>query len=183
MKLRIHGNSLRLRLNRPEIDQLRKTGSCAQSLRFGSGAYLTYIFATSSQFPSMDAQYQKDCIRILLPLDLAREWAGSDQVSLSLNRTDGSGTSLLIEKDFRCLHRDEANPTTMRIPFRIPHRNERKARLQRATRAVLKGHAGCKPITHPGHPVGDRTETWGRRRFLSKLWGVSVQRWSTFGAT
>lgn len=120
MKLRIHGNSLRLRLNRHEIDQLRETGSCAQSLRFGSGSHLTYILETSSQFPGMDAQYQRDCIRILLPLDLAREWAGSDQVSLSLNRSDGSGPSLLIEKDFRCLHHEEANPNNDADTFPNP---------------------------------------------------------------
>jgi hypothetical protein len=32
----------------------------------------------------MDAQYQQDCIRILLPPHLAREWTESDRISLSL---------------------------------------------------------------------------------------------------
>ena len=119
MKLRIHGNSLRLRLSRSEVDQLRETGSCAESLQFGSGSHLTYILETSSQFPGMDAQYQKDCIRFLLPLDLAREWAESDQ-SVSLNRNDGSGPSLLIEKDFPCLHREEASPNNDADTFPNP---------------------------------------------------------------
>ena len=56
------------------------------------------------------AQYRQDCIRVLLPLDMAEEWSGSDQASLSLNRTDVGGPSLLIEKDFQCLHRDETSP-------------------------------------------------------------------------
>jgi hypothetical protein len=55
MKLRIHDNWLRLRLNRPEIDQLRKTSSCGHSLRSGSGSHLTYILETSPQFAGMDA--------------------------------------------------------------------------------------------------------------------------------
>jgi hypothetical protein len=30
----------------------------------------------------MEAQYRQDCIRILLPIEMARKWAGSDQFSL-----------------------------------------------------------------------------------------------------
>ena len=53
----------------------------------------------------MDAQYQQDCIRILLPLYLAREWTESDRISLSLSRTDGR-PSILIEKELPCAHRE-----------------------------------------------------------------------------
>ena len=110
MKLRIHRNSLRLRLNRSDVEQFRKTGICAECLRFGSGSQLTFTLETSSRLTVMEAQYRQDCIRVLLPLDLAEEWSDSDQVSLSLNRTDVGGPSLLIEKDFQCLHRDETSP-------------------------------------------------------------------------
>ena len=110
MKLRIHRNSLRLRLNRSDIEQFRNTGICAESLRFGSNSQLTYTLETSSQLTVMEAQYRQDCIRILLPLHVAQQWAGSDQVSLSVDRTDVGGPSLSIEKDFQCLHRDETSP-------------------------------------------------------------------------
>jgi len=109
VKLRIHGDSLRLRLNRSDVEQFRKTGICAESLRFGSGSQLTYTLEVSYHLKAMQAQYHQDCIRVLLPIDMAQEWAGSDQVSLSPNRPDGGGPSLLIEKDFQCLHGDEAN--------------------------------------------------------------------------
>ena len=105
MKLRIHGNSLRLRLNGSEIQQLRNMGLCSHTLQFGPGSQLTYTLETSSELKEMDAQYRQDCIRILLPLDLAREWTESDRISLSLNRTDGR-PSLLIEKDLPCAHRE-----------------------------------------------------------------------------
>jgi len=111
VKLRIHRNSLRLRLNRSDIEQFRKTGICAESLRFGSNSQLTYTLESSSRWTVMEARYDQDCIRVLLPLDMAREWADSDQVSLSLHRADDSGPSLLIEKDFQCLHSDERNPS------------------------------------------------------------------------
>lgn len=105
MKLRIHGSSLRLRLNGSEIEQLRNTGLCSHALEFGSGSRLTYTLETSAQLTEMDAQYRQDCIHILLPLHVAREWADSDRISLSLNRTDGR-PSLLIEKDLPCAHRE-----------------------------------------------------------------------------
>jgi len=106
MKLRIDKGSLRLRLNRPDVDQFRKTGVCTESLRFGSGAQLTYTLETSSRLKGIEAEYSPEGIRVLLPPEMAREWAASDQVSLSLNRADDGGPSLLIEKDFQCLHRN-----------------------------------------------------------------------------
>ena len=111
MKLRIHRNSLRLRLNRSDVEQFRRTGICAECFRFGSGSRLTYTLETSPQLTVMETQYRQDCIRVLLPLNMAQEWSGSDQVSLSLNRTDVGGPSLSIEKDFQCLHRDETSPS------------------------------------------------------------------------
>jgi len=110
VKLRIHGDSLRLRLNRSDVEQFRNTGICAESVRFDSGSQLTYTLEVSHQLKGMQAQYHQDCIRVLLPIEMAKEWAGSDQMSLSLNPPEGGGPSLLIEKDFQCLHREEANP-------------------------------------------------------------------------
>ena len=107
MKLRIHRNSLRLRLNRSDLEQFRKTGICAGALGFDPGSQLTYTLEASSRWTVMEARYYQDCIRVLLPLDVAQEWADSDQVSLSLHHADDSSPSLLIEKDFKCLHPDE----------------------------------------------------------------------------
>ena len=111
MKLRIYGNSLRLRLNRSDVEQFRKAGICASVLRFGAGSELTYTLEASSRWTVMEARYFQDCIRVLLPLEIAQQWADSDQVSLSLNRAVNSGPSLLVEKDFQCLHSDESDPS------------------------------------------------------------------------
>ena len=119
MKLRIQGNSLRLRLNRSEVEQFRNTGICAGMLRFGPGSQLTYTLEASSRWRAIEARYHQDCIRVLLPLDMAQQWADSDQVSLSFHRTDDSGPSLLIEKDFKCLHSEERDTTENADDFRI----------------------------------------------------------------
>ena len=111
MKLRIRQNSLRLRLNRSDVEQFRKAGICAEVLRFGPGSELTYTLETSSQWAVMDTRYDRDCIRVLLPLKTAEEWAESDQVSISLQHADESGPSVLIEKDFQCLNCEGRNPS------------------------------------------------------------------------
>ena len=122
MKLRIHSGSLRLRLSRTDVNQLQETGICAESLQFGSGSQLIY---TSSQFTVMEAQYLQDHIRILLPLEIARKWAGSEQISLSLDRVVGRGPGLLIEKDFRCLHTDERKSSDDADSFPNPLADDR----------------------------------------------------------
>jgi hypothetical protein len=111
VKLRIDGDSLRLRLNRSDVQRFRETGIRTESIRFGSGSELTYALETSSQLTRIEVQYRQDCIRVLLPLDMAQEWASSDQISLSRDRAEGSGPALLIEKDFQCLHGDRTNPS------------------------------------------------------------------------
>jgi len=130
VKLRIHRNSLRLRLNRSDVEQFRKTGICADFLRFGPGSQLTYTLEASSRWTMMEARYHHDCIRVLLPLDMAQQWADAEQVSLSLQRADDSGPSLLIEKDFKCLHPDERDATEDADVFPNPSAGDRcRARL------------------------------------------------------
>jgi len=111
MKLRIRQNSVRLRLNRSDIEQFRKTGIFAESIQFGPGSQLTYTLETSSHWTVMDTRYDHDCIRVLLPFRMAQDWADSDHVSLSLQHSDSSGPSLLIEKDFQCLNCEGRNPS------------------------------------------------------------------------
>ena len=88
MKLRIHQTSLRLLLNRSDIEQFRRTGICADVIRFSSGSPLIYTLETSAQWTAMESRYYQDCIRVLLPLAMAREWIDSDQVSLSRDGAD-----------------------------------------------------------------------------------------------
>jgi hypothetical protein len=89
------------------------------------------MLETSSQLTRMEAQYPQDCIRVLLPLDMAQEWADSDRISLlSLDRAEGNTPSLLLEMDFQCLHRDQMNPNDDADVFPNPSAgNQGRARL------------------------------------------------------
>lgn len=119
MKLRIHGDSLRLRLSRSDVERFRQTGVCSESLQFSPGSQLTYTLETSSGL-TVDVEYRQDCIRVLLPLKTAKEWADSDRISLSLDPSARGGPSVLIEKDFQCLHHDRRNPADADDAFPNP---------------------------------------------------------------
>src|SRR5580693_9065895 len=110
MKLCIHGNSLRLRLTQSEVAQFSKTGFVEDSIQFAPGASFTYTLESLSSLRAPQALYANNGLRILVPGADATEWVRSDRVGISGEQPLESGKSLaiLIQKDFQCLHGDEA---------------------------------------------------------------------------
>ena len=53
MKLRIKGDSLRLRLTQGEVRELAQRGVVSDQVRFGPGAHLTYRIASDATAPAM----------------------------------------------------------------------------------------------------------------------------------
>jgi hypothetical protein len=104
MKLRIHNNSLRFRLSQSEVTRFIETGRLEDSLEFGSGSRLAYELQSSTAATEVRAEYEDGRIRVVIPSRRAQIWAGSDEIGISGSQR-GSELSLLIEKDFQCLHR------------------------------------------------------------------------------
>jgi hypothetical protein len=109
VKLRIHGNSLRLRLNQAEVAQFSKTGFVEDNIEVAHGASFCFALESLSNLASPRASYQNGELRIQIPEASAHEWATTDRVGVSGEQPISSGKSLsiLIEKDFQCLHGDE----------------------------------------------------------------------------
>ncbi|MBA3442402.1 MAG: hypothetical protein H0T92_21305 [Pyrinomonadaceae bacterium] len=113
MKLRIRGNSLRLRLTRSEVARLAGGETVEEAIIFGieSNQRLIYALETSPDARHIEADYCGARITVRLPADAAREWANTDMISLngkqSINANKPNSQSdvlkLLIEKDFSCL--------------------------------------------------------------------------------
>jgi hypothetical protein len=103
MKLRIQGDSLRLRLTQKEVAELRAGGCVQSSLHFASGRSLTYSISSSVEAPQMEADFDGDSIRITLPRAAMAAWADGDQTGIS--GPPDQPSLLLIEKDFQCLHK------------------------------------------------------------------------------
>jgi hypothetical protein len=110
MKLRIHGNSLRLRLSQSEVAQFSKTGFVEDSTQFAPGIKFTYTMESSSSLPAPQASYQDHWLRVQVPAAAANEWFSTDRIAISCDQPieAGKALSILIEKDFQCLHGDEA---------------------------------------------------------------------------
>jgi hypothetical protein len=109
MKLRIHRNSLRLRLTQSEVAQFSKTGFLEDGIQFAPGASFAYALESLSSLSAPQALYANGGLRIQLPRAAATDWACSDRVAIAGDQTLQSGQHLtiLIEKDFKCVHGDQ----------------------------------------------------------------------------
>ncbi|HUP55871.1 MAG TPA: hypothetical protein VM598_00350 [Bdellovibrionota bacterium] len=104
MKLRIRGNSLRLRLSRSEVAQVGRGQAVRESTAFSPVSRLEYVLETT-EGTELGARFEGGLVRIGVPGSMAREWAASSAVSLKSEQPIGGSENLriLIEKDFTCL--------------------------------------------------------------------------------
>jgi hypothetical protein len=121
MKLRIKGNSLRLRVSRSEVARLLRNDRLEETVHFApeANAKLTYALEPESSVMEPTVRYTENTVTILIPLDQASTWCATDQVGIAGRVSLGSFGSLdlLIEKDFACLDRsDEDNRDTFANP-------------------------------------------------------------------
>ena len=105
MKLRIRDNSIRLRLTRSEVEQLRDTGVVAARTAFPGGREFRYEVESSPASITPGAFLSDAKVTVRLPEAAVRAWAGSEQVSITGEQQHKNGEKLLIlvEKDFACL--------------------------------------------------------------------------------
>ena len=108
MKLRIRGNSIRLRLLRGEVEKFGEKGIVEESINFGASS-LTYVLQNSAEANAISAQFNGSKIVITLPSATAFEWTETDLISLKGEQriADGEILKILVEKDFVCLDRPD----------------------------------------------------------------------------
>jgi hypothetical protein len=111
MKLRIKGNSLRLRITPSEMKRLLDTGRVEETIHFGPGAdaRLTYALEQKPERGPMMARYRPQEITVVVSMAAAGQWAASPEVGLYGEIETSEGVlSVAIEKDFGCLDKSEA---------------------------------------------------------------------------
>ena len=82
MKLRIKGNSLRLRISQSEVKQLKDNLQITEEIRFSKDNALRYTLQNQPGINTIKADYSENSLRISLPELLAKDWLNSDQVGL-----------------------------------------------------------------------------------------------------
>jgi hypothetical protein len=106
MKLRIRGNSIRLRLSRAEVAQMTSAGTVVDRIDFGT-SQLEYRVSGDSAADRPSARFDGAAVDVRLPEAAVARWAGSDaEVSIEGTQAidgDAEGLRILVEKDFACL--------------------------------------------------------------------------------
>ena len=126
MKLRIQGNSLRLRLLRSEVHRLMNGGRVEDTVRFAANdqAKLTYAIECAVGADRLTVRFHPGEVTVVLPPSLMQEWARGEQVGIYDSIAVGADTPLkvAIEKDFVCLDRpDVFNEDTFPNPQAAVH--------------------------------------------------------------
>ncbi len=107
MKLRIKGNSIRLRLGRSEVRRMLDQGIVEESTIFNiSGSQrLKYVLCAGPNLPAVTASFEDGRIIVRIPNALMHQWAETGQVGIESIQVgcDGGALKILIEKDFECV--------------------------------------------------------------------------------
>lgn len=122
MKLRIKGNSLRLRVSRSELARFQAGGRIEETIHFSAApdATLTYALESASKPSPVAVRYGSREVTVILSKDRARIWDDQGEVGVYTTLDMGPAGSLevAVEKDFACLDRsDEDNSDTFVNPL------------------------------------------------------------------
>lgn len=104
MKLRIRGNSVRIRVSRTELEQLAESGVTQDRVRFSPAAQLTYRLQVAPG-GAVRAELSDYGVTVTLPKATLERWLDPQEVSVHGEQPidDRETLKILVEKDFECL--------------------------------------------------------------------------------
>jgi hypothetical protein len=120
MKLRLRGNSVRLRVNQREVEALAAGRALSEGVRFPAGNSFVYTLEPSTG-STPEISFRDGVIRVAAPGPAIREWASNDSIGLYFDVPgNGSSVKVTIEKDLECVN----EPAEERDPYAYPRGNE-----------------------------------------------------------
>lgn len=104
MKIRIKGNSIRIRLTQTEVKNFADNGFIEEATEFIDNK-LFYALAVATNVSELSAQMIGNKITLLVPENIAQNWITTELVDFEneFNIGDNKKLFLLVEKDFVCL--------------------------------------------------------------------------------
>ena len=103
MKMRIKGDSLRLRVTRSEVARLFEGECLEETIHFASeaGAQFTYALRYEPFVREPTVHYAENRVAVLIPADQANTWIVTDQIGIAaeIKLGERGSLALLIEKD------------------------------------------------------------------------------------
>ena len=114
MKLRLkgnEGNSLRLRVSRSEMERLQRGESIAEEVRFGGGDAGVFRYLLGPGSDGVRVECAGGGVSILVGEEHMQRWGRESEVGIYETVLLGDGTTLelVLEKDFACLDRPDAD--------------------------------------------------------------------------
>ena len=103
MKLRIKGNSLRIRLTKTEVSKLADAGSLKEQTNFPNNQFVYALQKTDEA--ALFAIFESNKITIFVPGSFVTDWPVNNVVGLDTKMPlpENEFLYILIEKDFVCL--------------------------------------------------------------------------------
>ena len=104
MKLRIKGNSIRLRLSKTEVEKLAAANYLEELTSFGNNTF-RYALQTNDGADELSADFDGSRITVFIPEIFIKDWAVNDVVGFNatIQVSDTASLHILVEKDFKCL--------------------------------------------------------------------------------
>ena len=108
MKLRIKGNSLRLRLSKPEVEKLTVAKYIEERTSFGTNTFI-YALRIKDDGEELSANFEGGKITVFIPELFIKDWAVNNVTGFNSTEqlTDTASLNILVEKDFKCLDETE----------------------------------------------------------------------------
>ena len=101
MKLRIRGDSIRLRLTQGEVARIEAGDAVSESTTLAAGIRFEYALESGAT-DAMTASLDDNRLVIRAPRAALAAWASGNEVAVDCP-IDESSPSILVEKDFACL--------------------------------------------------------------------------------
>ena len=113
MKLRILNNYIRLRLSQSEVESLEK-----EKRAWGKTVFTNVNFHYSLEIreteEDISADFENNHLKVLVSSNLASSWIHSEKVSME--NKNQQELRILVEKDFKCLHKRPGEDETDNFP-------------------------------------------------------------------
>ena len=104
MKLRIKGNSIRLRLSKTEVEKLASSKYLEEHTSFGNNTF-RYAIQITDAADELSADFDGSRVTVFIPGSFIKDWAVNNVVGFTATQqvSDTESLNILVEKDFKCL--------------------------------------------------------------------------------
>ena len=105
MKIRIKGNSIRLRLTKTDVQNLKKNGFIEETTTIGNQQVFKYALVIDADKPQISASFNENKITLYISKKEAHIITDTDEITVKGSQKNGEEKDLflLVEKDLECL--------------------------------------------------------------------------------